>query len=117
MTMEIIGEETDNRIYRDIEKLLKKDINKRTIDKCIEEENPVVMFISVLISCLVREIHSDEEIHGFEGSGRLNSLINDMYARYLKTPTNKFFRKMGYPTINSLSEYGFLTINKYEGKQ
>lgn len=108
MVLQVASDRTGNSVYKDVESIIG---NSFLVKKSIEEERPIPEIITYMISCIITRVHGND-VYGVEGQDHLNRMIEDLYIRYLKGPTNAFLKKNGLPVINSLNETGYLTIYK-----
>lgn len=104
LVMESVGQASDNKKYQKVGQYVLK--NQGEIEKLIEDEPPFIVAVGYLIVLLLQDIHESDGIVGYENAQTLNYLIDDLYERYLRKPTNIFLRKHGMPVINKLSDTG-----------
>lgn len=111
LIMETVGQDIGNKVYREVKSIIDEDGNLKNI---IDQEPPFYVIVGVLILSLVCKIHDPKDLE--ENPGLLQSLLEDMWERYLKVPSNKFFRKQGLPTVNTINENVLILLKKYERK-
>lgn len=109
LVIEVAGDTTNNKYYRDVALYVER--NENLIQTLIDREVGFPQFISTIISVVLLQIH-DDSICGYENTKKANELIEDLYIRYLRTPTNKFMKENGLKPIRSLIEVGHSTLLK-----
>lgn len=102
LVIEQAGEDTGNKVYKNISNVINS--NKEKIEKSIEEDIPFGLFVTVLITIVLIEVHSVEKLDKMSKEDT-KVLLDDLFDRYLKKPTRKFTASYGLPTMNCL-EFG-----------
>lgn len=100
LIIETAGDVTNNQSYKNIENTVKK--NRKELDKAIEDEVDFGMFIVILITTALLDIHSLEDLSD-KNEDEMYTLISDMWDRYLKKPTRKFLAQNGMKLIDELN--------------
>lgn len=104
LVMETAGEETGNKVYKDVEKILNKNSFKKVINQAAEQDVPLPVFICICIVTLLGEIHGPDKLSEMDMEESYK-LADFMFQNYLKKPTRKFTSTYGLPVINSLDTY------------
>lgn len=100
LVIETAGDLTNNQSYKNIENIVKK--SKKELDRAIEDEVDFGMFIVILITSALLDIHSLEDLSN-KDADEMYILISDMWNRYLKKPTRKFLAQNGMKLIDELN--------------
>lgn len=100
LIIETAGDVTNNQSYKNIENTVKK--NRKELDRAIEDEVDFGMFIVILITTALLDIHSLEDLSD-KDEDEMYTLISDMWDRYLKKPTRKFLTQNGMKLIDELN--------------
>jgi hypothetical protein len=100
LIIETAGDVTNNQSYKNIENTVKK--NRKELDRAIEDEVDFGMFIVILITTALLDIHSLEDLSD-KNEDEMYTLISDMWDRYLKKPTRKFLAQNGMKLIDELN--------------
>ena len=100
LIIETAGDVTNNQSYKNIENTVKK--NRKELDRAIEDEVDFGMFIVILITTALLDIHSLEDLSD-KNEDEMYTLISDMWDRYLKKPTRKFLTQNGMKLIDELN--------------
>lgn len=99
LVMETAGDVTNNQSYKNIEQTLKN--NRSELDKAIDDEVDFGMFIVILITTILLDVHKIEDLYE-KSEDEMYGLISDMWDRYLKIPTRKFLTQNGMKLIDEL---------------
>ncbi len=113
LVMETAGDVTNNQSYKNIEKTLKNSYSE--INKAIDDEVDFGMFIVILITTALLDIHKIEDLYE-KGEDEMYGLISDMWNRYLKKPTRKFLAQNGMKLIDEL-HYNSIVLKKNKGEK
>jgi hypothetical protein len=100
LIIETAGDVNNNQSYKNIENTVKK--NRKELDRAIEDEVDFGMFIVILITTALLDIHSLEDLSD-KNEDEMYTLISDMWDRYLKKPTRKFLAQNGMKLIDELN--------------
>lgn len=100
LIIETAGDTTNNQSYKNIEHILKK--SKKELDRAIDDEIDFGMFIVILITTTLMDIHDLENLAN-KDEDEMYVLISDMWERYLKKPTRKFLIQNGMKLIDELN--------------
>lgn len=100
LIIETAGDVTNNQSYKNIEKIIDK--SKEEINQAIENEVEFGIFIVLLITAVLIDIHNIEKLYE-KNEDEMYELINDMWTRYLKKPTRKFLAQNGMKLIDELN--------------
>ena len=93
------GIETGNTSYRNVDKILEQEDDKRCINHAIEDEVDFRIFVSILIFRVMIDIHGIEKLEKLD-EDEMKDLITSLYVLYLLKPTRKFCTKYGLPVFN-----------------
>lgn len=113
LVMETAGDMTNNQSYKNIEKTLKNSYSE--INKAIDDEVDFGMFIVILITAALLDIHKIEDLYE-KDEDEMYDLISDMWNRYLKKPTRKFLAQNGMKLIDEL-HYSSIVFKKNKGEK
>lgn len=105
LVMETAGDQTGNSTYKEVQHYI--DENPSGIQQLIDNDEAISFeeVILFLISLIVLNVHGDKvvsdkliefDVAKSEEAGRL---IDDLYQRYLKGPTDAFMKKNGMPPV------------------
>lgn len=108
LVLETVGQDIGNKVYQNVSNLLKE--NESEIKRMIDEELPFFIIVALLEVLIITKLHESDDL--VEEENLLQGLTNDMWNRYLKTASNKFFRKHGLPVINDIDEKGYVKLLK-----
>lgn len=108
-TIEEVGKEVGNPTYRNVRKILDEDESLRILGNMTQDEVPFHAVISTLGAILMCRQYGSENLYKSE---ILQGLINDLWERYLKGPSNKFFRRNGLPVIEKLDNESIIVLRK-----
>lgn len=114
LIIETAGDVTNNQSYKNIEHIVEKS-RKEVLDKAIEDEVDFGMFIVLLITAALMDIHSLEDLSN-KNEDEMYVLISDMWDRYLKKPTRKFLTQNGMKLIDELT-YSSVIFKKDKNKR
>jgi len=114
LIIETAGDVTNNQSYKNIEHIVEKS-RKEVLDKAIEDEVDFGMFIVLLITAALMDIHSLEDLSN-KDEDEMYVLISDMWDRYLKKPTRKFLTQNGMKLIDELT-YSSVIFKKDKNKR
>ena len=96
------GHETGNKSYLKIGELLDTDSEwRKNVRRAIEDEVEFRMFVGILISVVVIDVHGLEKLTEADAETAY-SLIESVWEKYLKEPTQKFCRKYGIEQFDTL---------------
>lgn len=93
------GIETGNTSYRNVDKILEQEDDKRCINRAIEDEVDFRIFVSILIFRVMIDIHGIEKLEKLD-EDKMKDLITSLYVLYLLKPTRKFCTRYGLPVFN-----------------
>lgn len=113
LVIETARDVTNNQSYKNIEHTLKK--SKKELDRAIEDEIDFGMFIVLLITTTLMDIHDLEDLSN-KDEDEMYELISDMWERYLKKPTRKFLTQNGMKLIDELT-YSSVIMKKDRKKE
>jgi len=99
LVIETAGDITNNQSYKNIEQTLKKSYKE--INRAIDDEIDFEMFIVILITTTLLDIHELNDLYK-KDEDEMYNLINDMWIRYLKKPTRNFLSQNGMKLIDKL---------------
>lgn len=114
LIIETAGDVTNNQSYKNIEHIVEKS-RKGVLDKAIEDEVDFGMFIVLLITAALMDIHPLEDLSN-KDEDEMYVLISDMWDRYLKKPTRKFLTQNGMKLIDELT-YSSVIFKKDKNKR
>lgn len=101
LLMEAAGEETNNDIYRDTEKILDEKKNRDLIQATIDNEYPFPIFVCILIVMLLEKIHGLDKLKDMSPE-ETYELSNYIFMHYLKKATRKFTTTYGLAPMTEL---------------
>ena len=110
LIIETVGQDVGNKIYQNVSNILKEDDSEKAIQSLIDNEVPFFVVVSTLETIVLCKLHNSKDL--YENNNILQGLVGDMWERYLKLPSNRFFRKNGLPTINRIDENGIIMLKK-----
>ena len=109
LIIETVGQDIGNKIYQNVSNILKEDDSIKAIQSLIDNEVPFFIVVSTLEAIVLCKLHNSKDLYE---NNILQGLVGDMWERYLKLPSNKFFRKNGLPTIDRIDENGIIMLKK-----
>lgn len=106
LVIETVGQDIGNKFYQNVKEIIER--NEKSLQAVIDQEAPFYVLVSLLETLVICDIHDKDEL--MKDKFILQGYVNDMWTRYLKVPSNKFFRKNGLPVINEIDEDGIIML-------
>lgn len=101
LVMEVAGDNTDNDIYRNVEKYVNHHKYNNLMNSLLSNNISLDIFIGLLILILLIESCSIVGLMNL-GLKKCSSMMLYIFDNYLKDPTRKFTSTHGLPIIDKL---------------
>ena len=112
LCLEKAGTETSNPAYLNCENILLK--NEEEIQSIIKQDAPFEVFITVLITLVLAEIHGISKLEQNDLE-KNKEFLEDLFQRYLWKSTRTFSTRNGLAIIDHLHT-SFYIYNNYDKK-
>ena len=99
LVLESAGEETNNSVYKDAERIVRE--NEENVLALIDRGVSFSLVITSMVASVVVEVHGKEKLANQD----ISEYIHTLFDMYLKRPTRSFCTQNGVPVIKDINEW------------